>query len=387
MPIEVGNKDMRNGVATTEPSGTLKWTIPNEAWQYEWASWSAQDKSRITDRYTTHLPDGMSGRYALRIDIVDGDVAYSQGDMSQATYNPLDGPYGERAEVAMQYPNRYLNGTTTVNPDFASQYLHTEGDEEWISWQVYLPSSFDSSLALIPDNYWQNVMQWKGVLDVGVPILLLEANDGTWNLEHWYDGRLGSIAVTSDVWARFTMYVKWSPDNPTGKVQLWCDPNGSGTMTEVVPLTTTLTQENPASGAGVSQTRMGIYRNPTVTGSTWVGYFGYTVATTRDLAEWHAFYETPVAGAPSVTRQTVKTSATLLGVPGEGRSRLVVEVPDDADWPVYFGAIDVAVGDAVVARPGQKIEFSNDSLEADGSYSWYAVADGPVTVVLTETGR
>ncbi len=273
--------------------GQVIWTALNEDWRSEWASWSAQTAGRFTDRVTEPLPNGMRGRYSLKVEIIDGDVAYSQGDPSLEIPNPDDGPWGERAEVAMEQPPRYLPGTFTKDAAFMVDKLFDEGTERWISFQLYLPESYPSELSRVPTDYWQNVLQWKQLLAPGTPVMTLQTNDSKWKF-YWdgVGGKLAEVALTKEVWARFTIRFVWSPSASVGMVEIWADPTSSGTMTQLVPPTRGITMMDPSNPSDPTQshTRLGLYRNPIVTGSTWAAYFGYTVATSRAAAEHQAFY-------------------------------------------------------------------------------------------------
>src|SRR4051794_40947241 len=75
----------------------------------EWANYSCQDRSRVK-RVASPAAEG---KRAYKLAIRDGDDSY-----------------GERCEIGMGNPGR---------PGFP---LFDEGDERWISFQVYLPDDY-----------------------------------------------------------------------------------------------------------------------------------------------------------------------------------------------------------------------------------------------------
>lgn len=252
----------------------------------EWASYVAASPSRFS-RVTSPKAQGA---YALKVDLVDGDVSYAGTDFGS---DPGVGTaYGERAEVGMNNPT---NG-------FGNQQFQ-KGQECWIAFQVYVPASFPDSGG---DPAWCILAQWKQIGGMGVPAISLHmsrhqiggdtdrwqlftadnATDSLSNTSRW------NGPVTRDHWTRFALHVCFHTDPTVGFVELWGDLDGTG-MTCLLPKLFTYTMKNPDTGVGEtvsrSHARLGIYRDSDITGDATVYYDGYTVAPSRDAAQANAF--------------------------------------------------------------------------------------------------
>lgn len=121
------------------------------------------------------------------------------------------------------------------------------------------------------------------------------STDATWTPHHVHREPVITLApgdvktVCGSDRGGLTPVVAGTGDPSTGSIEAWCDPISSGVMAQIVSHTVCATMETPPSGEATSQTRMGIYRNGIITGSTWAAYYGYTVALDRSAAESIAF--------------------------------------------------------------------------------------------------
>src|SRR4051794_8698828 len=186
------------------------------------------------------------------------------------------------------------NPTKTM-PD-GKDRLFREGQDVWISWQMYLPSNF----AL--DKASNTIAQWKQAAGLGNPALCMDGSANAWRLFRAGDitgnsGLIASFPAAKNVWARHTLHIKFSPNPAVGFVE-WYGDNGDGKgMRTILPKYMTWTMKRDGSsngnplGAGKalpSHTRLGLYRAVYNQDSDLYAD-GYTVATARSAAEAHAF--------------------------------------------------------------------------------------------------
>lgn len=264
--------------APTEPvSGDVVWTADAERHiSEEWASISTHNQdpggNKVAktneragvfvwpDSRFQRLTGAAQGTYAYKAEVRDGDSSY-----------------GERAEVGMG------NDTRSDMTD----RLFSEGQERWISWQTKLGSNYP-----ISNSRWQVVAQWKQLGSLGSPALSMEAKSGRWEFKnHSSAGNrtwaLGPAAL--ERWTKFTLRVKFSPSSSTGFVELFGDLGDGKGMRQLVARTNVATMKTDGGRTVQSHARLGIYRDPSISGTANAWYDGYTVATTRSAAEANAF--------------------------------------------------------------------------------------------------
>ncbi len=271
------------GMLAAAPVGSAEvlWTAGAERpVAQEFASSSCEDPDRIR---RVSAP-GASG-LAYRLEVRDGDDAY-----------------GERCELAQGNPTR---------PGFP---LHHEGDDRWIAWRVYLPSSYPTAY----DGSWNVTNQWKQLGALGTPALSMETRYGRWRLMSSASNRDAnrtfarwSGPALRERWVRFTLHVRFSPRADVGFVELYGDLDGSGRQRLLLPRTPTWTMKVDGRGRTVpSHTRIGPYRDSRISGRTHVLYDDYTVATSRRSAEEAAFGRAPgtVDEGSDVERQDVPST-------------------------------------------------------------------------------
>jgi hypothetical protein len=253
------------------PVGTVVWKADAEQpIDQEWASSCLSPAPlappTLTDpRLTRSTTTVAKGSFSYRIAVNDGDNCY-----------------GERADVGQGNPTR---------TGFENR-LFNGGDDRWTSFQVYLPTDFDAA-----QSRWQVIAQWKGLGDGGPPLALhvrsgqfvlarSERNDNlnTNTVDIW------SGAAPKNRWVKFTIHIKFSPDPSVGFVELFSDNVSAGSLVQVLPKTFTHTMKVDGTGATIpSQARIGIYRDPLIVGNASIFLDGYTVGTTRAIAEANAF--------------------------------------------------------------------------------------------------
>jgi hypothetical protein len=270
------SEDASDGAAEREapPPGRIIWTADAERpMRAEWTSVSTQthcqdltSQSPVDERVSRVTTPTAQGRYAYRSTIQDGDDCD-----------------GERAEVGQGNPLS----------ESGEHRLFREGQDVWISWQMRLGPTFP-----LDAQTWQSVVQLKQLGSLGTPVVNVDAAFGQWRL-NVADGNgvsdggrtLWAGPATRETWAKFTLHVRFSPDPARGFIELYGDlADGLGLRPLLVRTPTWTMKRDPQTGEAVrSHVRLGIYRNPEISGSAEVFYDGLTVATTREAAERNAF--------------------------------------------------------------------------------------------------
>jgi hypothetical protein len=246
------------GVATAS-ARTLAVADAEHALGKEWANYSCADRSRVK----RVANPAAQGSHAYDLAIHDGDDSY-----------------GERCEIGMGNPGA---------PGFP---LFHEGDERWISFQVYLPNDYPIDT---PD--WQLFFQIHQTGDGGCPPISLGIEDGQMKLfksarnTYVLDTReMWSAPVERNRWMKLTLHIKNSTNPDEGFVELFGDLDGTGVKTLLERTAThTMTKDPNGSGAMINHARVGIYRNPRITGNAHILFDGFTIATDRESAESVAF--------------------------------------------------------------------------------------------------
>jgi hypothetical protein len=250
-------------LASTASARTLAVADAENSLNKEWASYSCAERSRVK-----HVSSpSAQGRYAWKVGLQDGDNSY-----------------GERCEIGMG------------NPHAAGFPLFDEGDERWISFQVYLPEGYP-----IDTPHWNLIFQIHQEGDGGCPPISIGVEEG--KLKLFKSARNTYVTDTREMWAapiergrwmKLTLHIKNSTNPGVGFVALYGDLDGQGVKTLLERTDThTMTKNVNGRGAMINHARVGIYRNPAIRGNTHVLFDGFTIATDRDSAEQVAF------GAPS----------------------------------------------------------------------------------------
>lgn len=267
-------------------SAAIDWSADAERqWTGEWAGYACQSSSRIV---RVASPSSQLDS-AYRFEVRDGDDNY-----------------GERCEVGQGNPTR------------SGFPLFEEGEERWISFQVYLPDDYP-----IDAQSWNVIHQLKQLGDIGTPALSMEVQRGRFYLMNsTHNGESCCTAVRwsgsarRNHWVRFSMRVKFSPDRYVGFVELYGDLDGDGEKL-LMPRIHTQTMKRDSAGRGIpSHSRIGMYRDSGISGTAHIYFDGYTVAADRGEAEKRAF-EKSVTAEPPPARQdwTLRLTGRRAGLP------------------------------------------------------------------------
>jgi hypothetical protein len=171
-------------------------------------------------------------------------------------------------------------------------HLFNEGEERWISWQMYLGGNFP-----INANTWQSVAQFKQLGSMGTPIVNMDAAKGQWRMNYANSNRVSNGGFTpwagpalKEKWVKFSLRIKFSPNPAVGFIELYGDTADGKGMRQLLGKTMTWTMKKDEAGRAIqSHVRLGSYRNPIIQGTADIYYDGFTVATTRAAAEASAF--------------------------------------------------------------------------------------------------
>jgi hypothetical protein len=251
-------------------AGVISFSGAEQPWNQEWANWSCADASRVKQ---VEAPAAQGSR-AYEIEVRDGDNAF-----------------GERCELGMGNPGR--NGFP----------VSREGDEEWISWQVYLPDDYP-----VETRDWNLLFQIHQQGDGGCPPIAMGVSRGELRLynsarnTYVLDTReMWHAPVQRNRWVKLMLHVKHSPDPAVGFVELYGDLDGQG-LKPLMERANTHTMTLDSKGAAMTNhSRVGIYRNPRIEGTAHILFDGFTIATDQATAETGAFGEgvtTPPATQP-----------------------------------------------------------------------------------------
>lgn len=267
-------------------SAVIDWRADAERqWIDEWAGYACQSSSRFV---RVASPSNQL-RNAYRFEVRDGDDNY-----------------GERCEVGQGNPTR-------------SRFpLFEEGEERWISFQVYLPDDYP-----IDVHSWNVIHQLKQLGGMGTPVLSMEVQRGRFYL---MNSTNSGESCCTDVkwsgparrnhWVKFSLRVKFSPNPDVGFVKLYGDLDGDGQKL-LMPRIHTHTMKRDSAGRGIpSHSRIGIYRDSRISGTSHIYFDGYTVAADRGEVEKRAF-ERPLTAEPPPVGQdwTLRLNDRRAGLP------------------------------------------------------------------------
>jgi hypothetical protein len=265
------------GATASNASAKLLWTANAERpWNQEWANYSCQSGNRVKEVTSP----AAQGDRAYSIEVHDGDDSY-----------------GERCELGQGNPTR---------SDFP---LFHEGDERWISYQMRLGDDVTTNT-----DTWQVVMQLKQLGSLGTPAVSMGINQGELILMNsdtnhesdgcnwWWHG-----PAYKNRWLKFTYHIRFSPKDNVGYIELYGDMGDGQGLHLLMEKTYMHTQKvGPDHKAVDSHSRIGVYRQDSIKGTSHYYYDGYSVGTDRESVEAAAFgdsndYVSPAnpASAPS----------------------------------------------------------------------------------------
>jgi hypothetical protein len=215
-----------------------------------------------------------------RIERVTSPVA--QGAYAYRVELGSKGCFGDRAEIGQGNP---------VRAGFENR-LFQPGEDRYISFQVFMPRSFDVGFPS-----WRVIAQFHQNGNLGTPALALHVEHGRFRLFESSSNRdagdtvlLWSAPAVRGRWVRFTFHIHFSANRKLGLVELWGNPGGR--MARLFGPRRGYTMKVDDSGHVVpDHARIGIFRDGRVRHAPLdvIYYDGYTVATTRAAAEAVAF--------------------------------------------------------------------------------------------------
>jgi hypothetical protein len=190
------------------------------------------------------------------------------------------------------------------NPSRSGFPLFHEGDERWISFQVYLPDEYP-----IKTRDWNVFFQIHQEGDGGCPPLALHVENGRYRLfnsaRNTYvlqTNELWSAPAEANHWAKFTIHLNNSTSDSKGFVEMFGDLDGGG-MQRLMDKTYTHTMTKRAGGGAMTNhARVGIYRNPAIRGDAHILFDGFTISTDRESAEANAFAGRDAKGGADQTQ-------------------------------------------------------------------------------------
>jgi hypothetical protein len=254
----------------------------------EWVGYSCEDRSRFS-QVTSPVAQG---KRAYRIEVRDGDDSY-----------------GERCELE--------NGNTSSSRLHEDVLFH-RGQEAWVAFQTFLPPDFSFAEDGAPVSFPGDgglLMQLKQLGSCGTPALGIVTGRGQFAMRNSAGNgcesgsmkSLWSVPMVLGRWVRWLVQVKFDTDPEVGFTATWYDPDGLG-LRPIVPRLDlgkpvegnriyTHTQKSPTDHPNpacpesddCSHARIGIYRDPDVSGTSVIYHDGWTVARTRAAAEGNAF--------------------------------------------------------------------------------------------------
>ncbi|MGH2979836.1 MAG: heparin lyase I family protein, partial [Solirubrobacterales bacterium] len=243
----------------------------------EWVSYSCADRSRFR-QVTSPVAQG---ERAYRIEVRDGDDSY-----------------GERCELE--------NGNTSSRR-LHERILFHRGQEVWIAFQTYMPPDFSFAGPGDPVSFPGDgglLMQLKQLGSCGTPALGIVTGKGVFAMRNSARNRcesgsmksLWTVPTVLGRWVRWLVHARFDTDPEAGFTATWYDPDGLG-LRPIVPRLDlgkpvegnriyTHTQKSPTDHPNpacpesddCSHARIGIYRDPDVSGTSVIYHDGWTVA-------------------------------------------------------------------------------------------------------------
>ncbi len=220
-----------------------------------------------------------------------------------------DDSYGERCELD--------NGNTSANR-LDHQMLFHDGQEAWIAFQTYLPLDFSFAVDGASVSFQNDgglITQIKQLGSCGTPALGIVSSRTVFALRnsaaaHCESGPMRSLWKVPMVlgrWVKWVQHIRFSTDPRIGFIATWYDPDGLG-LRPIPPSSTSVTASSATGSTRTrrrrppvtrtrrvpqtdvcSHARIGIYRDPDVSGTSVIYHDGWTVARTREAAVGNAF--------------------------------------------------------------------------------------------------
>jgi hypothetical protein len=131
----------------------------------------------------------------------------------------------------------------------------------------------------------------------------MEVQNGKFSLENsdtnhessgcnwWWTG-----PASHNRWVKFMLHVKFSPNKSVGWIELYGDLDGQG-VKQLMERTHMHTMKVENGHTVQSHSRIGLYRDPRVKGTSHILFDGYTIGTDRESVETNAFGANPSVNA------------------------------------------------------------------------------------------
>lgn len=267
----VATGGVRVSADTTHPAaGRVLWKADGESRLVdEWAEYSTARNCAATSVAVDRDPRARR----VRSPVATGTGAY------EFVVEDGDDCYGERSEVGQALPWRRR---------FSGARLFSDGNDVWISFLVQMGRDFPTRT-----RRWNVIAQWKQLAAPGqtgcCPMLAIEVRNGRYQLDNKGTSVWRGPAARTGRWMPFSIHIRFSTSASIGFVEIWGAPNGHR-MRRLLARRGMQTLSKTVDGIPVpSHARIGIYRDRAIAGTAHLYYDGYTVATSRTVAEAHAF--------------------------------------------------------------------------------------------------
>ena len=239
---------------------TVLWTGDYETGDVsQWAGFEG-----LASRLTVVQSPIHQGKYALRVEVHQGDIAFS----------------GTRNEVSME--GRY----------------NAEGDDRWYAWSTMFPADFPAP------NTWQVFTQWHQTGCCGSPPLEFDVEGETIQINHNGDTTLWSAPLLRGVWHDFVVHVYFSATK--GYIEFWYDGAQALPKTSVATLNV----------GELDYLKQGLYRDASITPVAVVYHDGMVMGTT--MADVAPGLVTPQQPPVDAGTEATADAGTVAAAPDAG---------------------------------------------------------------------
>lgn len=271
------------------------------------SQWSGYEG--ILSRLTVVQSPVRQGKYALRVELHQGDIAFS----------------GTRNEVSNE-----------GRPEVV-------GNDHWYSWSTLFPADFPAP------QTWQVFTQWHHSGCCGSPPLEFDVLGERVQIAHQGDQILWSAPLVRGVWHDFVIHVYFS--STAGYIEFWYDGQKALEKTSVQTV-------NPGETDYLKQ---GLYRDASISQVAVIYHDGMTIGTT--LADVAPQLVAPPADAGTPGGDAGAPPADAGTPPADAGTQ------DDAGTVFASDAGSAAAPDAGASQPSSAAPITSSSLSAGGCSS------------------
>ena len=204
---------------------------------------------------------------------------------------PLQGNYAYRGKVDDSYECFQERTEISQNGDPSKQFL--PGDENWQAFGIWLGGDFKVNKG----SQGAHLLFQHKPIPSSNPTVAIVVDNGLWRFKT--DGGRADNPVTTTIgtarkqqWCKFVIHTRYAYDD-TGVSELYSDvPGGCGGEVEQIVGRNEATLWAASSPWGQTErirVNMGYYRDVSHSGTETFAHDGYTVGTTREAVEQHAF--------------------------------------------------------------------------------------------------